>query len=121
MVFVHLIAATFAILTGLAQLLRPKGTARHRRTGHVWTLAMTVACLSSFGIPGTPRLIFGLGPLHVLSAWTLACLAISITAARRGRMALHRNFAIGAFTGLFIAGMAALAMPGRLLHGWLIG
>lgn len=62
----------------------------------------------------------GAGPsfIHLLSVWTLGCLAAAIYFIRRGNVRAHQGFMVGTFIGLVGAGLGALA-PGRFLYFWL--
>jgi uncharacterized membrane protein len=120
---VHVIAATVSLALGTLVLVARKGTPEHRLAGRVWAIAMTVTAAGSFAIDAqlfgvhTPLGTFG--PIHVLSAITLASLAYAIVAARRANVRGHRTAMISCFAGLAIAGAFTLA-PGRTLHAWLV-
>jgi len=111
---IHLAAVLPAVVLGLAQVLRPKGTRSHAAFGWAWVAAMAVAAVSSFWI-------FGIGNggrfslIHVLSVIVLFNLAAAIWFIRRGNVSAHRKFMIGTVLGLMGAGAGALA-PGRFLH-----
>jgi uncharacterized membrane protein len=53
--------------------------------------------------------------IHLLSAWTLVALALSVWHIRRGNVRAHKGYMIGTFVGLALAGLGALA-PGRTLY-----
>ena len=110
----HLSAALPAIALGIAVLLRRKGTASHKLLGWIWVAAMTSVALSSFWIVEL-REGAGFSLLHLLSVWTLFCLACAIRAIKRGRVRTHKGFMVGVFIGLVAAGLASLA-PDRLLY-----
>ena len=95
-------------------LLRRKGTASHKLLGRMWVALMAAVALSSFWIFEIRR---GAGPsfIHLLSIWTLVSLALAIHHIRRGNVRSHRNFMIGTFVGLALAGAFAMA-PGRALY-----
>jgi uncharacterized membrane protein len=112
-VALHVAAAVVAVLLGIGILVLRRGTPRHRWLGRGWALAMVVTAVSSFGIR---ELRHGeLSWLHLLAAWVLISLTMAIAAIRRGNVALHRRSMLGLYTGLVIAGVAALAVPGRTL------
>lgn len=48
--WIHAAACLAALATGMVVLARPKGTARHRRFGHLYLIAMLVTNLSALGI-----------------------------------------------------------------------
>jgi uncharacterized membrane protein len=110
----HLSAALPAIALGIAVLLRRKGTPSHKLLGWIWVAAMASVALSSFWIVEI-RDGAGFSLLHLLSLWTLLCLACAIWAIKRGKVRSHKGFMVGVFIGLVAAGLASLA-PDRLLH-----
>jgi uncharacterized membrane protein len=110
----HLSAAAPAIALGIAVLLRRKGTHSHRLLGWIWVTVMALVALSSFWIVEIHGGA-GFSLLHLLSVWTLFCLACAIWAIKRGRVRTHKGFMVGVFIGLLAAGLASLA-PDRLLH-----
>lgn len=113
-VALHLAAAVAALAVGGMVLAGPKGTSLHKALGRSWVVLMTAVALSSFWIFELRR---GAGPswIHLLSGWTLISLACAIYFIRRGNVRAHRNFMIGTFAGLAVAGLFALA-PGRALY-----
>ncbi len=118
MLVVHLLAGLSALILGLVQLLAAKGSKRHRLLGRLWVMIMVALCTSAFFLHGFPPLMFGLSVFHLLSIWTLFCLAISVLAVRQQQIRLHRTFIIGAYVGTVGAALGTLA-PGRLIHEWL--
>lgn len=110
---IHLAAVLPAVVIGVAQLARPKGTRPHRLMGWAWVLAMAVAAISSFWITG---LNSGgrYSAIHLLSVMVLANMAAAIWFIRRGNLRAHKYFMAGTLIGTITAGIAA-AMPGRLL------
>ncbi|MGC7403463.1 DUF2306 domain-containing protein [Pandoraea pneumonica] len=113
-VVIHLAAAIAAVMLGIAILMARRGTPRHRWMGRTWAVTMAVTALSSFGIrelnPGH------LSWLHALAVWVLVSLVLAIVAIRRGNVASHRRSMVGLYVGLIVAGVAAVALPGRVLN-----
>ncbi|MDR3396193.1 MAG: DUF2306 domain-containing protein [Pandoraea sp.] len=110
----HLAAAVAAVLLGIGILLMRRGTPRHRWFGRLWVTAMAVTAATSFGIR---ELDAGhLSWLHALSAYVLVGLVLAVVAIRRGDVSTHRRQMLGLYTGLVIAGVAAAAVPGRVLN-----
>lgn len=113
-VVIHLAAAIAAVMLGIAILMARRGTPRHRWMGRTWAVTMAATALSSFGIrelnPGH------LSWLHALAAWVLVSLVLAIAAIRRGNVATHRRSMVGLYVGLIVAGVAAVAVPGRVLN-----
>ena len=118
---VHLAAATLSVILGVAVLVLEKGTARHRLLGRIWAMAMFVTALSSFGIHAMNPGHFSW--VHGLSLLTLVGLARAIWAIRHGNVRSHKAAIRGLFVGLAVAGIAAVAVPHRVLNvivmGWI--
>jgi uncharacterized membrane protein len=110
----HLAAAVAAVLLGIGILFLRRGTPRHRWLGRLWVTAMAVTAASSFGIRelGAGRLSW----LHALSAYVLVGLVLAVLAIRRGDVSAHRRQMLRLYAGLVIAGVAAVAVPGRVLN-----
>ncbi|MHB0777625.1 DUF2306 domain-containing protein [Halomonas sp. WWR20] len=119
-VWIHLVAALWALTFGAVQLLSAKGSRQHRWLGWSWMLAMVITAVSSFWLHGDLAILGPFSVIHLLSLWILACVVISLLAVRRRRLNVHRKFMIGAYLGLLGAGLGTLA-PGRLISGWLFG
>ncbi|GAB2800690.1 DUF2306 domain-containing protein [Halomonas shantousis] len=119
-VWIHLVAALWALAFGAVQLISTKGTRKHRWRGWSWMLAMIVTAVSSFWLHSDLAILGPFSNIHLLSLWVLVCVVISLLAVRRRRLDIHRNFLVGAYLGLLGAGLGALA-PGRLISGWLFG
>jgi uncharacterized membrane protein len=71
----HTAVGVVALLSGAANLLARKGTRRHRRVGRLYTLAMYVLVLSSFGIT---QIFDGFGAFHVLAVVSGITLTIAL-------------------------------------------
>ena len=110
---VHLAAVVPAMLIGVVQLVRPKGSRPHKLLGWVWVVAMIVAAVSSFWIMEI-RKGAGWSAIHLLSVWTLISLSLAIWHIRRGNVRAHKGFMLGTLLGLAGAGVGAV-MPGRFL------
>ncbi len=65
-------------------------------------------------------IIWGFGPIHLLSLWILVCVAAAVYSARVGNLRIHKGFTVGAYCGVVGAGLGALA-PGRMLNQALFG
>tara|TARA_R110002051_G_scaffold115308_1_gene188378 strand:- start:1169 stop:1801 length:633 start_codon:yes stop_codon:yes gene_type:complete len=109
----HIAAALTALLIGLVLLAGTKGNTLHRTLGWIWVVAMMTTAVSSFFIrtinPGA------LSWIHLISGWTVIALPMAVHAARRHRVAAHRQGMTGLFVGgLLIAG-ALTFLPGRLM------
>ena len=117
----HVAAALAAILLGLVQFIRPKGSSTHRMLGWCWVGLMAFVALSSFGITGVA------GPgrfswIHGISSITICLLAAAVVSARRGRIRKHRNSMIGLYLGALLITGAFTLLPGRIMgrvvFGW---
>lgn len=113
----HLLAAALALAGIAAVLILPKGSGAHRRWGWLAAGGMVAAALTSFGIPR----LGVLSPIHALSVLTLVNVPLAVRAARAGRVRAHRRGMLINAASLVVAGLFAVAVPGRLLHGWLLG
>jgi uncharacterized membrane protein len=114
LIALHAAGATLAVALGGFQLLRRRrGDLLHRRIGRLWMADMYWVAFSSFGIrqldPGHFTWI------HALSAWTIVSLSLAVWTARRGNIRAHRAWATGSYLGLLGAGIAAVAIPSRLV------
>lgn len=113
-VVVHLTTVFLALPLGIAQLVLPKGTMRHRIVGYVWCVLMVVTALVSFTVNTlTPQLPFS--PIHALSALTLVTIPWIIYNARTHRVAQHRRSVLFLMAGgLVVAGFFTF-LPSRAL------
>jgi uncharacterized membrane protein len=107
----HVFTALLALVLGGIVLYRPKGTASHKLMGRVWVASMAVTSITSFFIQTSGRLSY----IHFLSAWTLWTLAAAMWHIRRGNVIAHKRYLKGAYIGLIVAGVLAVALPGRVL------
>ncbi|PWG61844.1 DUF2306 domain-containing protein [Spiribacter halobius] len=119
-IWVHLCAATLALVLGVPQIVRRKGTKSHRALGWTWMIAMAVTALTSFWIESFMPIIGDYGAIHVLSLVVLYSILASTRAAMRGDVRRHRSYAVGAYVGSAAAAAGTIA-PGRLINGWLFG
>ncbi|QAY79409.1 DUF2306 domain-containing protein [Sphingosinicella sp. BN140058] len=99
-------------------LLRRRGDLWHRRLGYVWVGALVTTSVATFWVrishPGH------LGPIHILSVFTLVQVPRAILAARRHDIAAHRRSITLLVSGaLLIAGFFTF-LPSRLLGHWLL-
>jgi uncharacterized membrane protein len=117
---IHAFAAMSAFALGIVQLSAPKGTLPHRTFGWLWVVLMLTVSVSSFFIH-TIRLWGPWSPIHLLSIFTLAMLAVGVSAARRHVVRKHQRTMIFTFIGaLVIAGIFTF-VPGRIMHQVVFG
>ena len=110
---IHLAAVVPAMVIGVVQLARSKGSRSHKLLGWIWVLTMIVAAASSFWIMEI-RKGAGFSIIHLLSLWVLVSLGAAIWNIRRGNVRAHKGFMVGTLIGLAGAGVGAV-MPGRFL------
>ena len=104
----HLASALAALAAGAWVLLRPKGTALHRRVGWVYAASMLLLNATALLIY---RLTGTFGPFHVAALVSLATLVAGVVPARRrlpARSWLERHYFFMAYSylGLVAAGFA---------------
>lgn len=109
-------AALWVIVTGAIQLIRLKGTSSHKALGWSWMMAMLIVAGSSFVLHGFPPTLSGFSLVHFLSLWVVYCVYASIRSVKEKHILRHKTFAIGAYAGAIIAGVAAISGQSRLLH-----
>lgn len=118
-VWLHVATIVAAVTLTPVMLLRRRGDRLHRRLGWVWATAMFLTAAFSFGVRGMNG--GALGPIHVLSAWTLLQVPLIVWTARTHNHRQHRNAVRVMVTGaLLIAGFFTFPFD-RLLGRWLFG
>jgi len=116
----HAIMAMTALVLGVIQMARSKGTRSHRLIGYAWVLLMLGTALSAIFIH-TINLWGKLSPIHVLIPVTLVGLWQGILAARRGDVRRHKSIMRQLFIlALVVTGLFTL-LPGRAMHAVLFG
>lgn len=119
----HLATVLPALFIGAVLLLRPKGTGLHRRLGRLYMLLMLTTAVVSLCMSAEvgPTLFGHFGFIHLFSVLVLFSVPSAYRAARAGHIGRHRRHMVGLYVGgILIAGSFAL-LPGRLLHGWILG
>lgn len=116
-VMVHLAFSLLAMLAVPIALLVPKlRRGGHRLWGRLAALGLCGAALSALFVAR-----HGPSPLHVLAIALLLTVARAVFQARHGRIASHRRLMLIAGGSLYVAGAAAMLIPGRLAHRLLFG
>lgn len=115
-VLFHLGFSAFAMLTVPVALLVSKFGGNHRVWGRLAALALVGVGLSAFFVSR-----HGPSPLHVLAVALLLTVARAVHQARQGRIASHRRLMLIAAASLYVAGAAAILIPGRVAHRLLFG
>ena len=112
-ILVHLGFALAALASVPVAIWAPRLGISHRRAGRMAAGLMFGAALSSLALTK-----HGVTPLHGLALTMMATIAWGVWRARTGRVAAHRTSMLICTASLLIAGIAAVAVPGRVLHGW---
>ncbi len=82
-VFVHIVAATLALIAGLVATRRPNGTPVHRRAGRVYVLSWV--CFASTGLwLGAARA--AISPFEILTILGALALMVALLAIRRKQL-----------------------------------
>jgi uncharacterized membrane protein len=122
-VWLHLATVLGALGVGVFQLVGPKGRLLHRILGWTWVGLMVATAVDTLFIrnAGVGPQLWGWGPLHLFSVWTLIMAPLAVYAARRHKVARHQRM----MTGLFFGGLILTALlaffPGRAMHLVLFG
>ena len=117
-VIIHVAAVLPAIPLGGYLLLAPKGTKRHKQLGKLWLVLMLVTATSAIFIQSSG----GFSLIHIFVPITFHAAWKTVATARKGDIAGHKKHLV--FTYLFalmIPGIAAFAIPGRLMNAMLLG
>jgi uncharacterized membrane protein len=99
-------------------LLARKGTKLHKQLGKVWLVLMLLTATSAIFIQtsGSFSWIHLFVPLTFHAAWKV------MATARRGDIRAHKRHLVFTYlTALLIPGIAAFAVPGRLMNVMLLG
>jgi uncharacterized membrane protein len=116
-ILLHLGFASAAMVAVPLALLLPRlGLAGHRPLGRLAALAMAGTALSALLVARD-----GASPLHLLALVLLLTLARAVVMVRRGRVAAHRRMMLIAAASLYVAGGAAILIPGRMAHRLIFG
>jgi uncharacterized membrane protein len=110
-IYVHFLAAAGALVLGMVQLLRRKGTASHRAAGWTWVALMLAVAISSLWIPAFLQFSW----IHIFTAITLIALPVALWRIRRGDVAGHARTMKGLYIGGILTAGAFTLVPGRLL------
>ena len=117
-VIIHVAAVLPAIPLGLYLLLAAKGTPRHRQLGMLWLVLMLVTATSAIFIQSSGGFSF----LHAFIPVTFHAAWKVVATARRGDIVAHKRHLVFTYlTALMIPGIAAFAVPGRLMNHLLLG
>ena len=115
---IHFLCAVAALLLGMMQLFRKKGTRSHKALGSVWVVMMVIICASSFWIKELmPNSFFwGLSPIHLLSIYVIFKVVQGVYFAKTERVVQHEKCMRAAFfSGLVVAGFFTF-YPNRMRY-----
>ena len=116
-ILLHLTFSAAAMLVVPIALFVPKlAGGNHRLWGRLAALTLAGAALTALFVAR-----HGPSPLHVLAIALLATVVAAIWQARRGRIASHRRLMLIAAGSLYVAGAAAIHIPGRAAYRILFG
>ena len=119
-ILMHVVFVLTAIVLTPMQLILPKGTVVHVWIGRVWVAALGLTALVRFGIESTISPLW-LGPIYLLSAYTIASLWFSMHALRQGRIAAHRKTMRQLSVWALLVTVAFTFAPKRLMHSMAFG
>lgn len=117
-IIIHVASVLPAVPLGGYLLLARKGTPRHRQLGKLWLVLMLITATSAIFIQSSG----GFSALHIFVPVTFHAAWKTIATARKGDIAGHkRHLVITYLLALMIPGVAAFAVPGRLMNVMLLG
>ena len=117
-IIIHVATVLPCIPLGLYILLARKGTPRHRMLGKIWLLLMLATATSAIFIQSSGGFSF----IHIFVPITFHAAWNTIATARKGDIAGHKkHLVITYLAALMIPGIAAFALPGRLMNVLLLG
>ncbi|MCV0395715.1 MAG: DUF2306 domain-containing protein [Rhizobiaceae bacterium] len=119
LVWIHIATVMLPLAITPIQLLRRRGDGAHRALGRIWALSLFMTAMISFGIRDIND--GGLSYIHIFSVVTVITVPLLVLAARRHRIARHRNSVRWLVTGALLAAGYFTLIPGRMLGGWLWG
>ena len=116
----HALAAILALVLGVLQLTRKKGTVPHKYIGYAWVLLMLYVSTSSFFIHEL-KIIGEFSPIHFLSVFTIGSIVYAIVMIRRGEITKHkRTMTLLFYLGLVLTGAFTL-LPNRIMYAVVLG
>ena len=117
-VVIHVASVLPAIPLGGYLLLARKGAKRHKQLGKLWLVLMLITATSAIFIKSSGSF----SPIHIFVPITFHAAWKTIATARRGDIAGHKKHLVFTYlAALMIPGIAAFALPGRLMNVMLLG
>ena len=124
LIYVHLATVMPAMLIGTYLLLNSKGTPKHRLLGKWYMSLLFFTSILSLFLQAQigPRLFNHFGFIHIIAFVTLYSVPMAYYTARQHNVKRHKRLMLLTYTGaVVIAGIAAIAQPGRVLNELLFG
>ena len=116
----HAFAAILALVLGILQLTRKKGTVPHKYIGYAWVFLMLYISISSFFIHEL-KIIGEFSPIHFLSVFTIGSVVYAIAMIRRGEITRDKSTMTWLFyLGLVLTGAFTL-LPNRIMYSVILG
>ena len=116
----HAIVAILAIILGGVQLYMNKGSVTHKLLGYIWVGLMLIVSVSSFFIHEI-KLWNIYSPIHLLSAWTIFSLGLSIYYVRISNIKRHKHVMIMIYGFALVLTGFFTFMSGRVMHQIVFG
>lgn len=115
---IHITTVIPCLPLGMYLLLARKGTARHKQLGKMWVALMVITATSTIFLYEDFRFSW----IHIFVPITYRAAWLIVSTARKGDIVRHRKEIIGLFFGaLMIPGIAAVAIPDRLMNVMIFG
>lgn len=117
-IIIHVAAVLPTIPLGGWLLLAKKGTPMHKQLGKVWLALMLLTATTAIFIQtsGSFSWIHLFVPLTFHAAWKV------MSTARAGNIKAHKNHLVRTYLlALMLPGLAAFAVPGRMMNMMLLG
>lgn len=112
---IHALAAIFAFILGVLQLLRPKGGSVHRVLGYIWCALMMIVALTSLWIHEL-QIIGSFSPIHILSIVVIVSVPLAVMSARTGNIKRHRHLMLSLFAFALVTTGLFTLLPNRVMY-----
>ncbi|HWA40177.1 MAG TPA: DUF2306 domain-containing protein [Gemmatimonadales bacterium] len=119
--YVHLLAASLALLFGAFQLIRPRRDALHRRVGYAYVTVLGVSDLTALTVY---RFTGGFNLFHILALYSLVCLGLAlrpmlVTPRPFQWRRIHYMWIAWSYAGLSAAAATEFLVRVVRMEGWL--
>ncbi len=121
--YAHLATIVPAFIIASYLLFTRKGTNTHRMLGRIYMILMLVTATIALFMPAEvgPRFFNHFGFIHLFCLLVFYLVPSAYFAIKKGNIEQHKGKMIGLYVGGLIIAGSFTFMPGRLLHGWIIG